>query len=242
MGEEYPLGAGVADGVVQPAPVDVIGHHKAAIRGPPPAHPAQPHPARGDGGRGRPEAPRPGRAQRAGRGQHQRAGMVAQAAVRGHAACGRQRRQPLCAQNLCDVFHGAMGQDRPGPGIEHRQHALRLDQRIGAQHRGPARRGVRRPPGIDLFGHRRRRRPGGDRRPEGVFADEGVAAQWLERRRQAVGIALVVARDDPDLARHVDPDLRRAGHMSRGVKADARAPQLPHLAIGDGIQRDVAQT
>ena len=68
-----------------------------------------------------------------------------------------------------------------------------------------------------------------------------VTAHRLERGRERIGLKLVIARDDPDLAAHLDPDLRRAGDMACRVERDPRIADLPHLAVADGVERDVPQ-
>jgi hypothetical protein len=117
-----------------------------------------------------------------------------------------------------------MGQDRALPGVQQRQDALRLAERVDAQNRVLSGGGGFGPPGVQLIGQHVLRRPAVDRQAEGAFADEGVAAHGLERGGEAVVHRLVVARDDPDLAADLDPDLRRAGDVARGMEADVAPP------------------
>jgi hypothetical protein len=44
-----------------------------------------------------------------------------------------------------------------------------------------------------------------------------MAADRLERRAGRIGIGLVVARDHPHLALALDPDLRGAEDVARGI-------------------------
>src|SRR6056297_1484042 len=68
-----------------------------------------------------------------------------------------------------------------------------------------------------------------------------MTAYRLERGRERIGLKLVIARDDPDLAPHLDPDLRRAGDMARRVERHPRLADLPRLAVADGVERDIPQ-
>jgi hypothetical protein len=51
----------------------------------------------------------------------------------------------------------------------------------------------------------------------------------------------VVARGHPDLPAVLEPHLGRAQHMAGRVQADAHAVVLDDLAIGQRLQRDLAQ-
>ena len=80
-----------------------------------------------------------------------------------------------------------------------------------------------------------------DGEAEGAFGDEGVGADGLEGFGEAVGRGLVVARDDPDLARDFDADLGGAGDVARGVEGDGGVADFRVLAIGLGGDADVAE-
>ncbi len=58
-------------------------------------------------------------------------------------------------------------------------------------------------------------------------------------RPSAVG--LVVARDHPDLAALLHPNLGGAGDMARRMERDGDAADAAPLAIGDGVKRDRAE-
>jgi len=79
------------------------------------------------------------------------------------------------------------------------------------------------------------------RQAKSAFGDEGVTGQWFKRFGQAVGLDLVVTRNDPDLAPVFHPDLRGTGHMARRVKRHAHTVHVAHRTKGDGFQRDVSQ-
>lgn len=83
---------------------------------------------------------------------------------------------------------------------------------------------------------------GEDRQAEGAFGDEAVTWHRLERLGQAVGLGLVVAGDDPDLAIHLDPDLGRTGDVAGGMKGHLRAADLARFAVVDRVEGDLAQT
>jgi hypothetical protein len=68
-----------------------------------------------------------------------------------------------------------------------------------------------------------------------------MGADRLERLGQTVGLGLVVARDDPDLAAHLDPDLGRAGHVARRVEGDRASPIREPRHRDLRRDRDVAQ-
>ncbi len=118
---------------------------------------------------------------------------------------------------------------------------LRLAEGIGADQAGAALGGVGGPPGVEVGGDIGLRAPGEHRQAEGAFGDEGVAADGLERLAEAVGLGLVVAGDDPDLARHLDADLRRAGDVAGGVEADRGGADPAGLAEGDALGGDLSQ-
>ena len=148
----------------------------------------------------------------------------------------------LSAHHRIGVFHRAMGEDRADPGIQ-----------AGSTPAAPCQRN-RRPsrlarPSAALLAHQvlisaRITSSAGqvkDRQAEGAFRDEGVAFDRFERGRERVGRDLVIARNDPDLTRDLDPDLRRAGDMARRVERHARIADLDLPRIGDGLQPDIAQ-
>ncbi len=59
--------------------------------------------------------------------------------------------------------------------------------------------------------------------------------------RQPVGVDLVVARDDPDLARLFEADLGRAGDVAGRVKRDGDSTDAAPLAEADRLERDRAE-
>ena len=133
-----------------------------------------------------------------------------------------------------------MREDRAAPG-KARHKPLRLAKAVGAKYRDLALRGVRSPPRGDAIDDLRLRLPTKDRQSEGALRDEGMTGDRLERLGQTVGFSLVIARDDPSLASHSDPDLGRPGHMACRVEGHCRRPDLARRAVGNALSRDRAK-
>ena len=75
-------------------------------------------------------------------------------------------------------------------------------------------------------------RPAVDGQAERGLGDEGVAADRLERRAGGVGVGLVVAGDDPDLASMLEAHLGGAEDVAGRVKRDADAIDIDGIAVG----------
>ena len=117
------------------------------------------------------------------------------------------------------------------PG-ELRQDALRLADRVAEQHRRLSTRLVATPPLEQLVDHHLGGIPPVNRKAEGGFGDEGLTAHGFERVAGRVGRPFVVAGHDAHTvvrAQWFEAYLRRAQHVSRGMKAH------PHVADGDRL-------
>src|SRR5690606_22641850 len=132
--------------------------------------------------------------------------------------------------------------DGPDGRVHTAQKALRLAQRIAEEHAGEAERLITPPPGIDLVKDRFGMRPSVDRQPEGAFGDQDIARDELERLAGRIGIRLVVARHDPDLATRLDANLGRAQDVSGGLEGDLDAVDGERSAIGHRLYRDVSES
>mmetsp|Transcript_23891 Transcript_23891/g.43387 ORF Transcript_23891/g.43387 Transcript_23891/m.43387 type:complete len:319 (-) Transcript_23891:459-1415(-) len=218
----------------------MIRNDKAPVARAPAPNTPQGHPAAGKGGFLGPELARPGRAKGRRWGKHKRAGMILGVQI-GIGQHGVRQANALVSDDPVGVFNGRVGQDRADRRVQHRQQPLRFAQGIAAQKRRLACRRAACPPIIDLTGHLVLGRPAKDGQAKGAFGDEMVALDRLERGREAIIDDFVIPRDDPNLARNLNPDLRRTGHMARRVKGHKRLTDLARLAIADRVQRNVAQ-
>ena len=68
-----------------------------------------------------------------------------------------------------------------------------------------------------------------------------VAANRFERLARRIGLPLVVAGDDPDLAVPLDADLRRPEDVARVDGMDAHAADRERLAVRDRLDGGVGQ-
>jgi hypothetical protein len=182
---------------------------------------ADAHPARREGRDGIGKAPRPAVGEGRGRADHDRAGK---------AFLGRRgRRSPVQRAEIDALFalvevaelrQRAVDVDRLVVArlAQQPDHALRLAERIGADHVGAL--GELRTEASSAR-PRPRRRVAEDRQAEGRLGDEDVAGDRLEGQAGGVGLALVVARDDDRVPR-ARRDLRRAEHMAGRMEGDRR--------------------
>src|SRR5262249_13596850 len=92
------------------------------------------------------------------------------------------------------------------------------------------------PPRVDGAEHVTGRGPAEDRQRESGFADEGVAADGLERSAGRVGGKLVIARDDPYFAAVLDPHLRGPQDMPSRMQVNARLADGYRFAVGGGLK------
>ena len=73
--------------------------------------------------------------------------------------------------------------------------------------------------------------PAVDRKTEGRFRDERIAAHRLERRAGRIGRALVIARHNPDAVTGFDPDLRGPEHMTGRMQTQSDLANGQDLAV-----------
>jgi len=133
------------------------------------------------------------------------------------------------------IFDGAVRIHRTDGGIDAGQHALCLAHGVSEQDAGFSGFLVGPPPRVDGAEHVTGRGPAEDRQRESGFADEGVAADGLERSAGRVGGKLVIARDDPYLAAVLDPHLRGPEDVSGRMERNARLADGYRFAIGGGL-------
>ena len=209
----------------------MVGERKAAVERPPAAGAAHQHPPRGESCGLRPEAAGPHRAVGGGRGDDDRPGPVGAAVHRAGVRRGRQRHAGGAVHRR-HPLHGSVGEDGANRGVKSREEPLRLAQRIAVEEGGLAGGLVGAPPVVDLAEDVPLGRPPVDGEAEGGLGDEGVAADRLVRGRGGIGIGLVVARDDPDLAAVLEADLGGAEDVSGGMQRDADAADGGRGTVG----------
>ncbi len=127
------------------------------------------------------------------------------------------------------------------PSAQFGQYALRLAQRIAVQDGRFAAFGAFAAPGRNIGRDLGGVGPAIHRQAEGRLGDEGVAGHHFERLAGGIGLALVVAGGDPDLAIHLDAHLRRPQHVSGRMQRHACTPQLKRFTIRMRVIDLVAQ-
>ena len=215
----------------------MVRHHKPAVDPAPAPGASQQHPAAGKCIGISAKALHPRGARRRRRGQHQR--------LADH--CGRQaiadqqrrrQRHPGVPVNLVQRLHSAMHDERANAGVHPAEQPLRLAERITKQHRRAPGSGVGAPPLVDVRKQLRLRGPAVERQTKGGFGDKGVATHRLERRAGTVGLYLVVARGDPNLALVLHAHLRRTQHMPGGMQRHGHPVAQQLFAVRQGLQVD----
>ena len=245
MRDDHALGAGGGDGALQPRPVGVVAEHEAAVHALAPACAAQLHPAAGERVAVRAQAPAPGAAQHCRRRHHQGLAQVVGVA-QGLQRHGLGQRDTGVAVGAVQRLHRAVHDDAADGRVDTGDQPLRLAEAVAQQQAGTAGSGVGAPPGVHLGQHLGLRTPAVDRQAEGAFGDEAVATHRLEGVAGGVGVAgdaagEVVPRGHPDAAGVFDAHLRRAQHVAGRVQAERDAVPAHRLAVGQRLQRDVAQ-
>ena len=143
----------------------------------------------------------------------------------------------------------AVHDDRPDARVDAGEDALRLAEAVAEQQAGAAGSGVRGPPAVDACEQFALRGPTVDRQPEGALRDEAIATNRLEGLTGHVGFERVVGRaghevvtrGDPDPAAVLEPHLRRAEHVARGMQRDAHPEVVDALSIAQRLQIDLAE-
>ena len=159
----------------------------------------------------------------------------------GSSQTSRRQDDARLAIKRVDRLDRAVTDDRSERWVEMSDEPLRLAERIGEENARATGGDVLAPPGVDRGERLSLRAPAIDRQAEGRFGDEGVTADRLEGRRNAVALELVVARGDPNLALRGDANLRGTQHMAGGMKRKLDPVARQDLAIRRRLDRDVAQ-
>ena len=134
---------------------------------------------------------------------------------------------------------GAVEKDRADGGIDGGEDSLGFTEGVGEEHAGSAVGDVVSPPIVDVLSDGLWIAPAKDGQAEGAFGDEGVAFDEFERFACGIGLAFVVAGDEPDLAGVFDADLRGAEEMAGGVEGDADAIHVEGFSVFDRVDRCV---
>src|SRR5690606_18037645 len=158
--------------------------------------------------------------------------LAGERAPRRHArqGLGRKELDPGGAIALVDRIDVGMDEHAPiGEPPERREHALSLPERVRVEDARSTGALAVLPPCEDLA-DRIAGLPLEVSAREGRLRDEGVAEHRLEGLATGIALPLVVARDDPHLARVLDAHLRGAEHVSGGKERHADGAELDGLA------------
>ena len=231
MRHEYARRAGrQLDRLQQARPVRVVGKREPLVDAAPAAIAAHLHPAAGEciGMAAEPLEPRAvGRRRRR---EHKRAGELLPVQAVVHGEGGRQR-HALCSIDRVERLDRAMADDRPDFGIEMSEDSLRFAEAVGQHDARAALLGILAPPAIDFAINFVLRPPMVDRQAERRFGNERIAAKRREGRAGPVGLELVVAGGDPDLAAKLHPYLRGAQYVAGRMQRDFHAVPIDGFAI-----------
>ena len=217
----------------QLGPVAVVGDDQRQLDAALAGAGAHAHPARGEGGDGIGEPPRPAVLQRRGRAEHDLTRQLARSVA--------DQRQPAEIDAELGVEGAHAGERAVQPdrlvvagGAQQGDQPLRLAEAVGADEMAALRKGGQR--GEQAADLARVRFVAEHRQPERRLRHEQVAGHQLERRRGRIGAALVVAGDYRATALVLDHHLGAAEDMAGRRQPHAHATQVDRLTVAQRLE------